>query len=94
MNQNIDPEEMMMRANLREFGQRIAMICALEEGGKLDCDEAYDRIRSIWKRLKESKKNLLHDPLSLDEKADFDALLDSDFPFSDKPDDPNLGRRG
>lgn len=84
---NIDPEEMMMRANLREFGQRIAMVCALEEGGKVSVEEAYDRIKQVWKRLKHSKKSLIQDPPSID--ADFEQWIDGDFPFQDKQDNDN-----
>lgn len=82
---NIDPEEMMMKANLREFGQRIAMICALEEGGKLEVEDAYDRIKSIWHKLKKSKKHLLHK--DLEQNPDIDSLLDDDFPYQDDSDD-------
>ena len=48
-----------MEANIREFGHRISMICALETGGKITSDEAYARIKENWKLLKSSRKNLL-----------------------------------
>lgn len=83
MNQdeNVDPEELMMRANLREFGQRISMICALEEGGKLEVEDAYKRIKSVWHKLKKSKKHLLNHPEV--DHPDIDTLLDEDFPYRD-----------
>jgi len=49
-------------ANLQEFAQRVSYICNLETGGKISSDEAYAQIRSLWKQLKRSKKNLLDTP--------------------------------
>ena len=37
---------------------RIGLICGLESGGKISQEEAYDRIKQLWKQLKQSKKNL------------------------------------
>ena len=56
------PEQIIMEANIREFGHKISMICALETGGKITSDEAYTRIKANWKHLKASRKNLLTDP--------------------------------
>lgn len=52
------PEHLAFNANLQEFAQRISYICALETGGKLSPDEAYEKIRDSWKQLKRSKKAL------------------------------------
>jgi hypothetical protein len=49
-------------ANLQEFSQRVAMLCALENGGKLAPDKAYKEIKMLWKQLKASKQNLLAPP--------------------------------
>ncbi|NJK71933.1 MAG: hypothetical protein HC926_00405 [Synechococcaceae cyanobacterium SM2_3_60] len=59
-------------ANLQEFCQRVMLICALENGGKLTSREAYDQIADLWSSLSASKKALLdnpdwHDRLELDE---------------------------
>lgn len=43
------PEKMMFDAKLQEFANRIGLICQ---------EEAYDRIKQLWKQLKLSKKNL------------------------------------
>ena len=56
------PENLMFNANLQEFQTRIGYIVALETNGKLGAKEAYKQIKSLWKTLKESKKNLLKDP--------------------------------
>lgn len=53
------PENLAFNANLQEFAQRISMICALETGGKISPDAAYDQIKALWKQLKNSKKELL-----------------------------------
>jgi hypothetical protein len=53
---------LLFDANLQEFSQRIAMICALQNGGKLAPKEAYKEIKMLWKQLKASKQNLLASP--------------------------------
>lgn len=51
-------EEVLLEANIREFGHTISLICALETGGKLTADEAYALIKKTWNELKVSRKNL------------------------------------
>jgi sigma54-dependent transcription regulator len=46
-------------ANLQEFSQRVAIICALGNGGKLPLAQAYKEIKTLWKQLKTSKQNML-----------------------------------
>jgi len=46
-------------ANLQEFSQRVAMICALETGGKISPQEAYQQIKQLWRQLKVAKENIL-----------------------------------
>ena len=50
------PEHLAFNANLQEFAQRVSYISALQTGGKLSSEEAYDKIKSLWKQLKHSKK--------------------------------------
>jgi len=52
------PEQLIFDANLQEFAQRVSLICSLEAGGKLSQSEAYQKIRTLWKELKASRKNL------------------------------------
>ena len=52
------PEEILFNNNLREFTVKIEHICGLEMNGKIPQEEAYRRIRDLWKSLKRSKKNL------------------------------------
>ncbi|MGD1807676.1 DUF7219 family protein [Dapis sp. BLCC M126] len=52
------PENLAFNANLQEFAQRVSLICGLETGGKLSSEEAYYKIKDLWKQLKKSKKNL------------------------------------
>ncbi|MGD1703125.1 DUF7219 family protein [Dapis sp. BLCC M229] len=52
------PENLVFNANLQEFAQRVSIICGLETGGKISPEEAYDKIKDLWKQLKKSKKNL------------------------------------
>jgi hypothetical protein len=55
---NFKPENMLFNANLQEFSQRISYICALQTGGKLSPEEAYEQIKALWKQLKHTKKEL------------------------------------
>jgi hypothetical protein len=54
----VKPENMVFNANLQEFAQRVNFICALETGGKLSPDDAYKQIKTLWKQLKRTKKQL------------------------------------
>ncbi|MEO0406805.1 MAG: hypothetical protein AAF289_05590 [Cyanobacteria bacterium P01_A01_bin.135] len=56
------PEAMTFNANLQEFAQRVSLICNLETGGKITSEDAYSQIRTLWKTLKRSKKQLLDQP--------------------------------
>jgi hypothetical protein len=51
--------DIIFDANLQEFSDRVAIICALENGGKISPEEAYKQIKELWKEMKVSKKNLL-----------------------------------
>jgi hypothetical protein len=51
--------DIIFDANLQEFSDRVAIICALENGGNISPEEAYKQIKELWKEMKASKKNLL-----------------------------------
>ncbi|NJR40192.1 MAG: hypothetical protein HC781_16905 [Leptolyngbyaceae cyanobacterium CSU_1_4] len=51
-------ENLIFNANLQEFSNRVAIICGLETNGKMTPDEAYENMKSLWKQLKRSKKEL------------------------------------
>ncbi len=55
---NFTPEHLVFNANLQEFSQQVNYICNLETGGKLQPEDAYKRIKVLWKQLKRSKKEL------------------------------------
>ena len=55
---NVQPENLVFNANLQEFAQKISYICNLETGGKIPPQEAYKKIKKLWKKLKRSKKEL------------------------------------
>ena len=54
----VKPENLVFNSNLQEFAQKISYICNLETGGKVPPEEAYKQIKSLWKQLKRSKKEL------------------------------------
>lgn len=52
------PENLVFDANLQEFANKVNLICALETGGKISPEQAYEDIKVLWKQLKKSKKEL------------------------------------
>ena len=52
------PENLVFNANLQEFAQRVSYICGLETSGKIQPEEAYEQVKSLWKQLKHSKQEL------------------------------------
>ncbi|MFN6198199.1 MAG: hypothetical protein ACLBM7_15640 [Dolichospermum sp.] len=55
---HVKPENLLFNANLQEFAQKVSYICNLETGGKIPPGEAYKEIKSLWKQLEHSKKEL------------------------------------
>jgi len=54
----VKPENLVFNANLQEFAQKVNFICNLETAGKLPPEEAYRKIKALWKELKRTKKQL------------------------------------
>lgn len=52
------PNNLVFNANLQEFAQKVNYICALETSGKISPEDAYQQIKTLWQKLKASKKNL------------------------------------
>ena len=52
------PESLAFNANLQEFAQRVSYIACLETGGKMTPEQSFEEIRSLWKQLKKSRKQL------------------------------------
>lgn len=53
------PNNLAFNANIQEFAQKISYICGLETRGKIPPEEAYKKIKSLWKALRQSKHNLI-----------------------------------
>ncbi|MGL5078557.1 MAG: DUF7219 family protein [Waterburya sp.] len=64
---DFSPQNLAFNANLQEFAQQVAYICALETNGKMPPVEAYKRIKKLWRQLKSSKKQLLDIDMQADE---------------------------
>jgi hypothetical protein len=47
---------------LSHFGTRVDIICALEMGGKLNAETAYQNIKMELKELKKIRKKIKKDP--------------------------------
>lgn len=54
----VKPENLVFDANLQEFSQRVGIISALETGGKVSPQEAYEQIGALWQQLTRSKEQL------------------------------------
>ena len=52
------PEYLAFNANLQEFAQKVSYISALETGGKISSEQAYQQVQSLWKQLKHTKESL------------------------------------
>jgi hypothetical protein len=57
-NGEFKPENLVFNSNLQEFTQKVSFICSLETSGKLTPAESYQQIKSLWKDLKRTKKQL------------------------------------
>jgi hypothetical protein len=55
---SVKPENLVFNANLQEFSQRISYVCGLETNGKMTPEQSYREIKTLWKQLKRSKKQL------------------------------------
>jgi len=55
------PEDMIFAENLKEFANRVGLLVGLERGEKISSEEAYKRVKKLWKKLKSSHKTLLRD---------------------------------
>ena len=53
------PGNLAFNSNLQEFANQVSYICNLETNGKIKSDEAYNKIKQLWKALKKSKTELL-----------------------------------
>ena len=47
---------------LAHFGTRVDMICAMEMGGKIDAETAYQNIKVELKELKKIRKQIKKEP--------------------------------
>ena len=56
---DLEPEEFLLAANIREFAYNVSVVCALETGGKITPADAYLRIKESWKQLHDSQKALI-----------------------------------
>lgn len=48
------PEALLFNANLQEFSQRINLIVALQTGGKITSQDAFEQIEQLWENLSRS----------------------------------------
>jgi predicted transcriptional regulator YheO len=53
------PENLVFDANLQHFSRQVGLICALENGGKISPQDAFNQISDLWETLERSAYNLL-----------------------------------
>jgi hypothetical protein len=55
------PERLMFHQNLESFADQVGLIVGLQANGKMSQDEAYEKIKKIWKGLKFTRSSLFDD---------------------------------
>jgi len=55
------PERLMFHQNLESFADQVGLIVGLQANGKMSQDEAYEKIKKIWKGLKLTRDSLFDD---------------------------------
>ncbi|MEA5441446.1 hypothetical protein VB739_02660 [Cyanobium gracile UHCC 0281] len=55
------PERLMFHQNLESFADQVGLIVGLQANGKMSQDEAYAKIKKIWKGLKFTRDSLFDD---------------------------------
>ena len=53
------PTNLVFDANLQQFSRRVGLICALENGGEISPQDAFNQISDLWETLESSAYNLL-----------------------------------
>jgi len=53
------PQNLVFNANLQQFAQQVSYLCNLEANGKITPQDTYEEIKKFYKKLKQSKKELL-----------------------------------
>ncbi|HEY9624403.1 MAG TPA: hypothetical protein V6C78_28870 [Crinalium sp.] len=48
------PEYLAFNDRLQEFGRRVSYVCALETGGKLPPEEAFEQLEQLWTQLEQA----------------------------------------
>lgn len=52
------PERLVFHQNLESFADQVGMIVGLQANGKMSQDEAFAKIKKIWKNLKSTRQSL------------------------------------
>ena len=52
------PENLVFSAKLQEFANKVDYICCLETGGKIQCLEAYEQIKTLLQQLDDANDSL------------------------------------
>ncbi len=55
------PERLMFHQNLESFADQVGLIVGLQANGKFSQDEAYAKIKKIWKGLKFTRESLFNE---------------------------------
>lgn len=62
-------QNLVFDADLQEFAQRITYVCALENGGKISPQEAYDEIKRLCEQLERAKREILDNTNFVNEES-------------------------
>jgi len=53
--------------DLRQFANKVGIICGLEAGGKVPPLDAYKQVKKLFKKLKKSRKEMLQESAEIEE---------------------------
>ncbi|MEA5417003.1 DUF7219 family protein [Synechococcus sp. BA-132 BA5] len=56
------PERLVFHQNLETFADQVGLIVGLQANGKMSQDQAYAKIKKIWKSLKFTRDSLFDGP--------------------------------
>jgi hypothetical protein len=57
-NESVTIEKILFDANLQEFAQRVRLITALENGGKILPHEAFIKLQAEWQKFLKSSSQI------------------------------------
>ena len=55
---SLQTEDIVLHGYLQEFSQQVLILTSLNRGGRLSSQETYQKLKQLYKQLKNSRKDL------------------------------------